>query len=98
MAWDKWYLDVVALGAGDSAEDMQFLETVGQEFKAQGVSFAAQWELPLNDLHGLLNELWTFFVDPYFACSTAPLNNVANLTQHADLSGCGTQTTFAVSL
>ena len=48
--WDDWYLKVVALGAGDGAEDTRFLETVGQELKAQGVSFAAQWELPMNDL------------------------------------------------
>ena len=48
--WDTWYLEVVALGTGDGAEDMRFLETVSQELKAQGVSFAAPWELPLNDL------------------------------------------------
>ena len=39
-----------SLGADDGTGDMKFLETVGQELKAQGVSFAAQWQLPLNDL------------------------------------------------
>ena len=48
--WDDWYLKVVALGTCDGAEDMRFLETVGQELKAHGVSFASQWELPLDDL------------------------------------------------
>eukprot|EP01048_Picozoa_sp_COSAG05_P008170 COSAG05_NODE_609_length_8370_cov_4.097328_2_plen_787_part_00 len=38
---------------------------------------------------GILDELWKFSIDPYFVCSTAPLNNVANLTQQADLSECG---------
>ena len=48
--WDVWYLKVVALATSDGAADMQFLETVGQELKAQGVAFAAQWKIPLNDL------------------------------------------------
>ena len=48
--WDVWYLKVVALGTGEGAADMKFLETVGQELKGQGVAFASQWEMPLNDL------------------------------------------------
>ena len=48
--WDAWFLQVVSLGAAADHANMDFLETVGGELKSQGVSFAANFNQPMNAL------------------------------------------------
>ena len=48
--WDAWFLQVVSLGSAAEHANMDFLETVGGELKSQGVSFAANFNQPMNAL------------------------------------------------